>query len=88
MVGGSGVFVGNTIGTGVLVGVFGGSVLVGRGVFVGSGVFVASGVLVGVLVGSGAVIFQATTGCFFWQVINTILLGVAAAGGYAVLRNI
>lgn len=40
------------------------------------------------LIGSGAVLFQTTTGCILWEVLNTVLLGVAAAGGYVILRNV
>lgn len=50
--GGGAVLVGMITGTGVLVGVDGGKVLVGAGVSVGAGV-VARGVSVGVLVGNG-----------------------------------
>ena len=41
----------------------------------------------GMLVASGAIIFQAPT-CVVWSLLNTALFGVTAAGAIGILRNL
>lgn len=41
----------------------------------------------GVLVASGAVLMQ-TTGCLALEFLQTIFLGISAAGALAILRNL
>jgi hypothetical protein len=38
------------------------------------------------LIGSGTILLQ--TSCFFWDLINTTLLGITAAGAIGILRNL
>ena len=38
------------------------------------------------LVGSGTILLQ--TSCFFWDLLDTTLLGITAAGAIGILKNL